>query len=124
MDPGPLRTFGFHLVLSREWDKLRTRESYSNEGEYRNQKGMGDPIGEIALKNGTEVDAGGVIVCSTWNGSLHGRLAVLYEQSKITTQSKIHFYKNRSSGMCVKMIECTEDLEKENLRTMLFTGLR
>jgi hypothetical protein len=49
-------------VLSKEWNELRTGEGYSNDGEYRNQKDMGDPIGEITLEDGTKIDAGGVTV--------------------------------------------------------------
>ena len=114
MEPGPLRTFGFHPVLSKEWNELRTGEGYSNDGEYRNQKDMGDPIGEITLEDGTKIDAGGVTVRGSWNSWVRGKLAGSYEHSKTTTQPDINFHKNRSSGMCVKMTDCTEYLEKEN----------
>jgi hypothetical protein len=117
VEPGPLRTLGFHPVLSKEWNELRTGEGYSNDGEFRNQKGMGDPIGEITLEDGTKIDVGGVMVRGSWNSWMHGKLTDSYEHSKTTTQPDIHFYKNRSSGMCVKMTKCIEYLEKENLRT-------
>lgn len=77
----------------------------------------------VTLEDGTKVDAGGVMVRGTWNSWLHGRLVDSYEQSKITTRPDIHFYKNGSSGMCAMITECTEYFEKENLRTLLFTGL-
>ncbi|KAI1145935.1 hypothetical protein F4825DRAFT_456975 [Nemania diffusa] len=87
------------------------------------QKGIGDPIGSITLEDSTTVDAGGVMSRGSWNAWLHGRLADAYEQSKQTEKPDVHFYKNRSSGVCDKMTACTEYLETNNLRTLLFTGL-
>ncbi len=124
MDPGPLRTFNWHPVLERQdWGKLRPGEGYSNKGEYRSQKGVGDEIGEVILEDGTKIDAGRVLMRGAWNSWIYGRLADAYEEGTTAKRPDIHIYKNRTSGMCDKMTTCIDFLEKNNLRTLLFAGL-
>ncbi|KAJ8132116.1 hypothetical protein O1611_g1505 [Lasiodiplodia mahajangana] len=124
MDPAVFRTFNFNPVEENPgWEKLYPGEGFSNKGEYRNQKGVGEPIGEVELQDGTKIDAGRVLVRGSWNSWLHDPLAKSYEDSQETEKPDVHFYKNRSSGMCLRMTELTEYLERNNLRTLLFTGI-
>lgn len=125
MDPAVFRTFNFEPVVdSPNWAELPPGEGFSNKGQYRNQKGIGDPIGEIELEDGTKIDAGRILVRGTWNSWLHDPLAAAYEESRQSMElPDIHFYKNRSSGMCERMTALTDYLNEKNLRTLLFTGI-
>ncbi|KAI0097513.1 isochorismatase family protein [Nemania sp. FL0031] len=124
MDPAVFRTFNFNPVEEDpDWAKLRPGEGFSDKGEYRNQKGVGEEIGMVKLKSGEEVDAGRVLIRDSWNSLLHDPLAKSYKESQSTKKADVHFYKNRSSGMCSRMTELTEYLERNNLRTLLFTGI-
>ncbi|OAQ67332.1 isochorismatase family protein [Pochonia chlamydosporia 170] len=124
MDPAVFRTFNFEPVVdSPNWAELPPGEGYSNKGQYRNKKGIGDPIGEIELEDGTKIDAGRILVRGTWNSWLHDPLAAAYEESQSMELPDIHFYKNRSSGMCERMTALTDYLNEKNLRTLLFTGI-
>ncbi|RSL91038.1 hypothetical protein CDV31_015559 [Fusarium ambrosium] len=124
MDPAVFRTFNFEAVVkSPDWADLPPGEGFSDKGEYRNQKGVGEDIGNITLEDGTEIDAGRILVRGSWNSWLHDPLAAAYEESQSTKKPDLHFYKNRSSGMCARMTEVTEYLNREDLRTLLFTGI-
>ncbi|CAM1508595.1 Fc.00g054430.m01.CDS01 [Cosmosporella sp. VM-42] len=124
MDPAVFRTFNFEAVKeSPDWPNLPPGEGFSNKGEYRNMKGVGDPIGEIELEDGTKIDAGRVLVRGSWNSWLHDPLADAYEESKSTQRPDVHFYKNRSSGMCERMTALNDYLKSNNFRTLLFTGI-
>jgi nicotinamidase-related amidase len=89
----------------------------------RNQKGIGDGIGEITDKNGKVIDAGRILVKGSWNIGLHGPLSDAYDEGKTATPPDVHFYKNRSSGMCDRMTDVSNFLSEHNLRTLLFTGI-
>jgi nicotinamidase-related amidase len=124
MDPGVFKTFNFEPVqTSPDWQKLPLGEGFSNKGMYRNQKGVSDEIGEIADENGKVIDAGRILVKGSWNSWLHNPLSDAYHGGKTATPPDVHFYKNRSSGMCDRMTDVTNFLKEHNLRTLLFTGI-
>ncbi|KAK0667267.1 Isochorismatase-like protein [Cercophora samala] len=124
MDPGVFKTFNFEPVkLSEDWQMLRPGEGLSNKGMYRNQKGVGDEIGEVADKDGKVIDAGRVLVRASWNSWLHDPLSAAYFDGQRAVPPDVHFYKNRSSGMCDRMKDVTDFLNEHNLRTLLFTGI-
>ena len=124
MDPGVFKTFNFEPVnLSPDWQKLPPGEGWSNKGMYRNQKGVGDEIGEVTDKDGNAIDAGRILVKGSWNSWLHDPLSIAYEEGRTAVPADVHFYKNRSSGMCDRMKDVTSFLNEHNLRTLLFTGI-
>ena len=124
MDPAVFRTFNWQPVIEDpDWQNLPPGDGYSDKGEFRNQKGIGEPIGEVQLEDGTKVDGGRILMRGTWNSWLHDPLSDSYEVGKSAKRPDVHFFKNRSSGMCGKMTALTEYLDQENLRTLLFTGI-
>ncbi|KAI1123664.1 isochorismatase family protein [Nemania abortiva] len=124
MDPAVFRTFDFNPdEEDPNWENLRPGEGFSDKGEYRNKKGIGEEIGEVELNKHTKVNAGRVLIRGSWNSQLHDPLAKSYEASQATQKPDVHFYKNRSSGMCTRMTDLTEYLEEHKLKTLLFTGI-
>ena len=59
----------------------------------------------------------------TWNAELHGPLADAQAEGASARRPDAHFYKNRNSGMCDAMTDCTDYLVRNNIRTLLFTGV-
>ena len=124
MDPGLFRTYNFEpLELDENWPNLRPGDGFSNKGMYRNQKGVGEDIGDIELEDGSTIAAGRVLMANTWNTWLHDPLAKAYKEGQCAELPDIHFFKNRNSGMNAKMTALTEYLREHNIRTLLFTGI-
>ncbi|KAK4446839.1 Isochorismatase-like protein [Podospora aff. communis PSN243] len=124
MDPGVFRTFNFEPVsVSPDWQKLPPGEAWSKNGMYRNQKGVGDEIGEVKDKNGKVINAGRILVKGSWSSWHHDPLSDAYDEGKSATPPDVHFYKNRSSGMCERMKDVTDFLKANNLMSLLFTGI-
>lgn len=124
MDPGVFKTFNFEAVnLSPNWQKLPLGQGWSSKGMYRNQKGVGDEIGEVTDKNNKVINAGRILIKGSWNSWLHDRLSDAFDEGKSAVPHDVHFYKNRSSGMCDRMKDVTNFLNQHNLKTLLFTGI-
>ncbi|KAK3379096.1 isochorismatase family protein [Lasiosphaeria ovina] len=123
MDPGVLRTFGWHSVrLDQPPPAPRPGEGARKDGERMNDKGLGEEIGEVTLENGTTVEGGRILMQGTWNAELHGPLAQAFTAGQTASRQDVRFHKNRNSGMCDKMTALTEYLEREQIKTLLFTG--
>ncbi|KAK4141779.1 Isochorismatase-like protein [Dichotomopilus funicola] len=126
MDPGVFKTFNFMPVeTSPDWQKLPLGQGWSNKGMFRNQKGVGDEIGEVKDKNGKVIDGGRILVKGSWNSWLHDPLSDAYYEGKRAdvVPPDVHFHRNRSSGMCDRMKDVTRVLKQNNLQTFLFTGI-
>lgn len=123
MDPGVLRTFGWHSVPRADPPpNPRPGQKGRNDGERRNEKGLGDDLG-VVLSKGEKIEGGRVLMRNTWNAQLHGSLANAYEKGQKASPPDVRFHKNRNSGMCDTMKECTEFLIHNGIKTLLFTGI-
>ncbi|KAH6649415.1 isochorismatase family protein [Chaetomium tenue] len=124
MDPGVFKTFNFEAInLSPDWQTLPPGQGWSSKGMYRNQKGVGDEIGQVTDKNNKVIDAGRILMKGSWNTWLHDPLSDAYNEGKSAVPHDVHFYKNRNSGMCDRTKDVTNFLNQHNLRTLLFTGI-
>ena len=92
-------------------------------GERRITNAPGDTLGEVTLENGSKVDAGRALFKGTWNAALHDPLAASFDKSLNSPFPDVLFHKNRNSGMCEAMTECTDYLVEKGIRTLPFTGL-
>ena len=84
---------------------------------------LGTNWGGVALRDGRKIDAGRALFKGTWNAALHDPLAASFIQSQSLAMPDVLFHKNRNSGMCEAMKECTGYLEGKGIRTLLFTGM-
>ncbi|KAJ8067170.1 hypothetical protein OCU04_004537 [Sclerotinia nivalis] len=91
---------------------------FVQSGERRGAMGLGDELGNVTLE-----DAGRALFKGTWNAALHGPLAASFDESQHTSRPDALFHKNRNSGMCESMTECTDYLKRKGLRTLLFCGM-
>lgn len=89
-------------------------------GESREATAPGHELGQIALEDGTTIDAGRVLFKDTWNAALHDPLAATFKESQNSPLPDVLFHKNRNSGMCDAMTDCTDYLRHKGIRTLLF----
>lgn len=106
----------------RESTTASARE-FVHGGERRVINAPGDELGEVTLEDGSKVDAGRALFKGTWNAALHDPLAASFSESQTSSLPDVLFHKNRNSGMCEAMTECTDYLIKKGIRTLLFTGM-
>lgn len=130
MPPGSFRTFGWKSIsagadygINFRLRNTASSEEFIQSGERRGAMGLGDELGEVVLKDGTTVDAGRALFRGTWNAALHDPLAASFDESQKSALPDVLFHKNRNSGMCEAMTDCTEYLKKRGLRTLLFCGM-
>ena len=95
-----------------------------NRKPKRIYKGLGTEIGPVKLDDGSTVDGGRLLMRDTWNAGLPPALEKYYEEGrKPSHKPDVWIHKNRMSGLWGPGTLCTEFLEKEGLRTLLFAGV-
>ena len=107
---GDIRHFGGHKMLE-------------NGKDGRIYKGLGSQCGDVVLQSGETVDAGRLLMRDTWNASLYPPLAEAYKQGLGSKRPDVWLHKNRMSGMWGATTPCQEYLDREGIRTLLFTGV-
>lgn len=90
---------------------------------YRNQKGVGDEIGEVMDKNGKVINGGRILVKELWNSWFYDLLLDVYYKGKSFDLFDVYFYKNRSLGMCDRMKDVINFINEYNLRMLFFIGI-
>lgn len=74
--------------------------------------------------SGGNVDAGRLLVRDQWNSELYAPLMRLWEEGKnLKERNDVWIHKNRMSGLWGSESELEKFLEKEGIRTLLFTGV-
>jgi len=75
-------------------------------------------------ETGKEIDAGRLLMRDQWNAALYPPLDKLYEEgTKLESRPDVWIHKNRMSGMWGGTTACQDFLEKEGIRTLMFTGV-
>lgn len=128
--PQQFRVFGWSSIIQdgrcgidfRE-KTTASAEKFVHGGERRVMNAPGQELGEVTLEDGSKIDAGRALFKGTWNAALHDPLAASFNESQSSQLPDVLFHKNRNSGMCEAMTECTEYLSRKGIRTLLFTGM-
>lgn len=95
-----------------------------NGKDGRIYKGLGSRCGRLLVDGQGEIDAGGLLMRDSWNAALFPPLDALYEEgAKLERKPDVWLHKNRMSGLWGATTMCQEFLEKEGIRTLLFTGV-
>jgi nicotinamidase-related amidase len=131
ISPAEVRVFGFKANSDKADYGLSDRkgdptdpDNFLKCGEHPNPfKIPGAQLGEITLEDGTRIDVGRAMMKGTWNAALHAPLASAYEEGKKTSRPDVWMNKNRNSGLWNATSECSEFLEREGIRTLLFAGV-
>jgi len=149
MPPSTRRAFGFEAALEKEGKKKALpaidahgvnqaaveyyhqdnnetleEELTENGKPKRIYQGLGSEIGPVTIEGGKTVDTGRLLMRDTWNAALPPALDKAYEEGRgLKTKPDVWIHKNRMSGLWGSGTACTEYLEKENIRTLLFAGV-
>ena len=150
MPPSTRRAFGFEAALSKEGKKkslpaidahgvnqtaaekfmqdkngrLRESELTENGKPKRMYKGLGSDIGPVRIENDKIVDGGRLLMRDTWNAALPPALEAAYKEGlSLKEKPDVWIHKNRMSGLWGSSTPCTEYLEREDIKTLLFAGV-
>ncbi len=150
MPPSTRRAFGFEAALEREGKKeplpaidahgvnqqaaehfmqdkdgiLEVKALTENGKPKRIYQGLGSEIGPVIVEDGKTVDAGRLLMRDTWNAGLPKTLNDAFvEGQKEKNKADVWIHKNRMSGLWGNGTSCTEYLEKEGIKTLLFAGV-
>jgi nicotinamidase-related amidase len=87
-------------------------------------KGLGTDCGTLKLGDGTEINAGKLLMCDQWNAALYPPLDTIYTQgSQLPKNPDVWIHKDRMSGLWGAKTACEEFLVKEGIKTLLFAGV-
>ena len=103
---------------------LDPTELTENGKPKRIYKGLGSEIGPVKLDDGSTVDGGRLLMRDTWNASLPPYLDAAYKEGLgLSRKPDAWIHKNRMSGLWGSSTACTEFLETEGIKTLLFGGV-
>ena len=111
-------------ILKQKENKSKRQEMTENGKPARIYRGLGSDIGLVTLEDGSVVEGGKLLMRDTWNAALPPALDESYKKGvKMGNKPDIWIHKNRMSGLWGSNTSCTEFLEREGIRTLLFAGV-
>ena len=148
MPPSTLRAFGFEATesdgeikslpaidahgvnqtaaeqLLQGKNGLLEEQGKTETGKPRIYKGLGSEIGPVKIEDDRVVDAGRLLMRDTWNAALPPALDAAYREGRsLKEKPDVWIHKNRMSGLWGPSTPCTEYLEREGIKTLLFAGV-
>ena len=133
MPPAVVRAFGFVATSQGEDVALDKHgnatfsggDKQFEDGRKKKYSGLGSAMGTVIdPDSGQELDAGKLLMRDQWNTALFPPLDKAYEEgNKLEQRPDVWIHKNRMSGMWGPSTACEDFLEKEGVRTLLFTGV-
>ena len=87
-------------------------------------KGLGSEIGPVTIEDGKVVDAGRLLMRDTWNAALPPALDAVYKEGQLLKEKPdVWVHKIRMSGLWGSSTPCTDFLEQQGIKTLLFSGV-
>jgi len=144
MPPVLWRAFGFQVAAvgqdfeveddddmldseSSESSTNRTASSAAGKtlkrSERKTERGLGLPLGNVTLEDGTVVDAGRMLMADQWNTKLYGALESAQKEGLQAAVPDVSFRKTRVSGFWGGSTNIQKFLEGQGITTLLFTGV-
>lgn len=134
MPPAVIRAFGFegtmndeHVALDKYGDfRYKGGDQQLEDGKAgKKYSGLGRECGVVPdPESAGNVDAGRLLVRGQWNSELFGPLGKMYEEGRtLERREDVWVHKNRMSGLWGTGSELEGYLEREGIKTLLFTGV-
>lgn len=124
VDPHGVNQLAAEKIMNGKNEKLDPNELTENGKPKRIYNGLGSEIGPVRLEDGSTVDGGRLLMRESWNAALPPALDAAYKEGqRLTHNPDVWIHKNRMSGLWGSGTPCTEFLEEEGIRTLLFAGV-
>jgi len=117
LPPVVFRVFGFNI------DRLAEDIATGTDRESKRNTGIGEPMGEVKLLDGSVVDAGRKLMRNQWNTDLHDPMKRSFEESQGTSLPDLNFSKVRFSGFWSGFSPALDFLRTNGFKTLLFGGV-
>ena len=121
LSPIFFRNFGF--TFNPEGDGAKSAVDDRKQLWRQTDRGVGLPLGNVTLGDGSCVDAGRLLMRDQWNTELHGRLLAAYNEGASLTPADLRFHKESHSGFWNGNTEFASYLKSEGIRSLLFAGV-
>ncbi|MCJ1244648.1 hypothetical protein MMC30_001847 [Trapelia coarctata] len=124
VDPHGVNQAAAEQVIKEKNGTFDPQELTENGKPKRIYKGLGSEIGPVRLEDGSTVDGGRLLMRDSWNAALPPVLDAAYKEGQgLAHNPDVWVHKIRMSGLWGSGTPCTEFLEKEGIRTLLFAGV-
>lgn len=136
LPPAEQRAFGFNTLgaaeFAQQFSGSLAGNSQTLQGSLashdlgkdpRMYKGLGRPLGSVRLENGTDVDAGRMLMRHQWNTELSEPLQRDYDKSLDSTKPDVWLHKSRISGMHLPDTPAGIYFRAHGLQTLIFAGV-
>jgi len=116
LPPVIFRIFGFHI------DPIAEDVVVGTEKESKRNRGIGEPMGDVKLSDGSIIDAGRLLMRKQWNSDLHDPMKKSFDESQATSLPDLNFPKVRLSGFWRGFSPASDFLRANGFKTLLFAG--
>jgi nicotinamidase-related amidase len=139
MPPVIWRIFGWEIADAGDFELEDDGGAYQHETDgigkgpaevkmlRRKQKksggGLGFPLSDVKLEDGTVVDGGKILMRDQWNTALHAPLEAAFQEGLKAKVPDVRFHKERLTGLWGGSNDCQTFLEKQGINTLLFAGV-
>lgn len=119
--PTVWRIFGFGEEYVEDEENMNSVTRSMKE--HKSACGIGDQLGNIAIEDGSLVDAGRKLMRDQWNTELHQPSAEAYKYGTTCEPADVRFHKDHLSGLSVGSSDLKGFLKQQNITTLMFSGV-
>ena len=137
MPPAVTRAFGFNAMTTDLFHRTYSTASPgsselpSGTGPYQKDlwkdteiyKGLGQPLGDVTLPDGSRIPAGRMLMRDQWNSQLTPALLESYEASLKSAKPDVILDKLRMSGLHLPDSASNKYFKQHGIKTLFFAGV-
>lgn len=136
LPPAEFRAFGFNALSAAEFEQQLSKTGRSGDASFgagksyndlgknvRMYKGLGQSLGSVVLPDGSEIDAGRMLMRDQWNTELSPPLKESLKSSLQGSKPDVIVDKARISGLHIAGTPADEYLRSKGFKTLLFGGV-
>lgn len=137
LPPGVFRAFGFSTMAVDDFTESYSSpvgpgESFSAGNtlctndlgkDSRTYRGLGRPLGDVTLSDGSTIPAGRMLMRDQWNSGLSPPLQESFEASLGTSKPDVWLHKNRITGLHLPTSSAGAYFQDRGIKTLVFAGV-
>lgn len=135
--PGVFRAFGFSTMAVDDFNKSYSSPAGPGEDfsvantlctndlgkDSRTYKGLGRPLGDVTLSDGSTIPAGRMLMRDQWNSELSPPLQESFKASLSTSKPDVWLHKNRITGLHLPASSAGAYFRDHGVKTLIFAGV-